>query len=445
MARARKAEVDVGRLTAGDVMTVVERLAEFLAPYQALMGWKSREGHLSIFMQGLLSDIERKSVEPIAVAQGLDRQLLQHFVGRSKWDEKPLLDHLRSDVASELGDADGVFVVDDSAVPKKGTESVGVARQWCGRLGKVDNCQVGVYLAYAGQGSCTLVDRRLYLPRPWAEDFARRKKVHVPGRVGFKTSPGLALEMVRAARHSMPGGWVTGDDEFGRPARFRDGVSALGLRYVLEVPSNIVVRLVHGGEPGRPPTWHRLPVFVRRVPVAAWGRFRLRDSDKGPIEVRATSCRVETRRGRHKTMQETLLVLETLDASQRWYFLTNAAEDAPIQELIRVASKRNFIEQTLQLGKGDAGLDHYEVRTWQGWHHHTACALIAEWFLVREKRRLGKKSTSHDGAAGPLHRERGPAPTDEPLTNRPPFHLPTPSKRGSPTRPLAGEGPGCAA
>lgn len=432
--------MEVGKLSWRDVESVVVRLSEFLLPYQRLMGWKPRRAHLATFVHGLLSDLDRKSVEPIAVAQGFERTQLQYFVGVSLWNEKPLLDRLRSEVATELGDEKGVFVVDTSSVPKSGKESVGVKRQWCGRLGKVENCQMGTYLAYAGRGSCTLIDRRLYLPEEWAADPERRKKVHVPEKVVFKTAWKQALEMVRASRAEMPVKWVVGDDDFGRPTRFRDGVAALGLRYLVEVPSNIVVKKVRGLRAGRPPTWQRLPRFVKRIPVSAWSRFTLRNGEKGPIEVRAAMRRVETRRARGKTMQETLLVMETLDGGRRWHFLTNAAMRTPIATLVEVAAKRHLIEQAFELGKGEVGLDHYEVRTWQGWHHHTACALIAQWFLVREQRRLGEKIRAPDRPDGALHRERGPAPAPDGLSDRAAFHLHAPPKRGSPDREVEGQG-----
>lgn len=385
-------EVDVGALTARDVEGSIDRFVKFIEPYQKAIGLKPRREHLATFLRGLVSDLERKSVEPIAVSQGFGRYDLQHFVGRSQWDERPLLRHLRAEVGAELGDADGVFVVDSSGVPKSGKDSVGVARQWCGRLGKVENCQVGVYVAYSAKGSSTLVDRRLYLPKSWADDPGRRSKVHVPKQVRFRKPWKLALEMLRNCRKEIRGGWVAADEEFGRPKKFRDGVAALGLRYLVEVPSNIVVRKRRGKGSGRPPTWHRLSKFVKQIPWTEWRRFKLRDSDKGPVEVRAVMLRVETRRRRTRTKQEVLLVIETLDGSKRWCFLTNASYRTPIEKLIEIAAQRNLIEQAFYLGKGAVGLDHYEVRTWQGWHHHTGCALIAQWFLVREQRRLGKKA-----------------------------------------------------
>lgn len=174
--------VDVGRLSVRDVECLAEHLAEFMKPYLEAVGWSSREKQLGAFVAGLLGGTERKSVEPMALAQGVDRRQLQHFVGVSPWSHFPLLGQLQREVSEELGDPEGVLVADGTATPKKGTESVGVARQWCGRLGKVENCQVGIYLAYAGKGSSTLVDERLYLPRAWAKTRrgGRRRRSRTP-------------------------------------------------------------------------------------------------------------------------------------------------------------------------------------------------------------------------------------------------------------------------
>jgi SRSO17 transposase len=394
-------QVDVGALTAMDVSELGVRLVEFMKPYQELMELEPHRGHLGTFVEGLVGGLERKSVEPIAIASGQDRGPLQHFVGVSPWKERPLLERLRSEIAAELGEPDGVIVMDGSGVPKKGKESVGVTRQWCGRLGKVENCQVGVYLAYAGKGSGAVFDRRLYVPRDWSKDSKRRAKVHIPPEIKFKKAWELADEMLQENAGHLPHSWVVGDDEYGRCSQFRDRLADRGERYLLEVPSNTSVRKIQGPV-GRPPTWHSATKYTQRTPVADWARFHVRDGLKGPIEVRAIAARVETRRRKGGPRIETLLVMETLDGSDRWTFLTNASEKEPIAALVNVASKRHLIEEAFELGKGDAGLDHYEVRTWQGWHHHTACALLGGWFLVREDRRLGKKSSADECVPGPV-------------------------------------------
>ncbi|HEY3546754.1 MAG TPA: transposase [Propionicimonas sp.] len=201
-------EIDVGEVTAADIEEVAARLVEFARPYRELMQLESQGEHLGTFVAGLVGDLKRKSVEPIAIASGQSRGPLQHFVGASTWSESPILALLRTQVATELGEADGVIVLDGSAVAKKGRDSVGVVRQWCGRLGKVENCQVGIYLAYAGKGSGVLVDRRLYLPREWAADKARRKKTHVPPEVRFKKAWELGDELLVANAGHLPHSWI---------------------------------------------------------------------------------------------------------------------------------------------------------------------------------------------------------------------------------------------
>lgn len=426
--------VDVGRLSVDDVEGLAERLVEFMKPYRERIGWSSRERHLDAFVAGLVGSNERKSVEPIAHAQGVDRRQLQHFVGVSVWDHLPVLDRLHEEVGQDLGDPEGVLVVDGSATPKKGTESVGVARQWCGRLGKVENCQIGIYLAYAGRGSCTIVDERLYLPRAWAQDPVRRAKAKVPDAVTFRKPWVLGDEMLRRLGPRLPHRWIVADTEYGRSSLFRDRLAKRGERYMLEVPSNILVRKV-GGKAGRRPEWHRVLDFVKRRPVTAWTRFTVRDGQKEPIEVIALSARVQTRR-RGKPRVETLLAIESLGSDERWLFLSNAPPRTPLDEMVKAASRRHLIEEAFENAKGEVGLDHYEVRAWQGWHHHMTASLIALWFLVREHRRLGKKSAAlRDDDA--LPGERAAAPTAVTRGDPRALSLPAHAQRRGPHRPLA--------
>jgi len=399
--------VDVGQVSVPDVEGLGERLVEFMGPYQERVGWVSREKHLGTFVAGLVGGTERKSVEPIALAQGVDRRQLQHFVGVSVWDHRPLLDHLQEQVSQELGDPEGVLVLDGSSMPKQGTESVGVARQWCGRLGKVENCQLGVYLAYAGRGSCALIDERLYLPRSWAQDPVRRKKAKVPASVIFQKPWVLGDEMLRQVGPRLPHKWTVADTEYGRSSLFRDRLGKRGERYMLEVPSNILVRKV-AGKAGRRPEWHRLSDFVKRRAISEWQRFTVRDGQKEPIEVIAMALRVQTRR-RGTPKVETLLAVEALGSDERWFFLSNTPLHTPLEEMVGASSRRHLIEEAFENAKGDVGLDHYEVRAWRGWHHHMTASLIALWFLVREHRRLGQKGPAL-GGDGALHDLRATAP-----------------------------------
>lgn len=432
--------VDVGRLSVRDVKDVAEHFTEFMKPYLEAVGWAPREKQLSAFVGGLLGGTERKSVEPIALAQGADRRQLQHFVGVSPWDHVPLLGQLHREVAEELGDPEGVLVVDGSATPKKGTESVGVARQWCGRLGKVENCQVGIYLAYAGKGSCAIVDERLYLPRAWAKDAARREKAKVPDDVTFQKPWVLADEMLRQVGPHLKHKWVTADTEYGRSSLFRDRLAKRGERYMLEVPSNILVRKVAGKAGGRRPKWHRVTDFLKRRPIGEWQRFTVRDGQKEPIEVIAMAHRVRTRR-RGGSKAETLLAIEAIGGGDRWFFVSNTPPRTPLGEMVGAASRRHLIEEAFENAKGEVGLDHYEVRAWRGWHHHMTASLMALWFLVREHRRLGGKSTAL-GGDGALHDLRASAPAPLAQGDRRPLPLSDEAERGGAHQPLEGAWPG---
>ena len=221
---------------------VMSRLEDFARPFAAALPSPESRAHTRTYLAGLLSDVERKNAESIAYRYDLDRQVIQRFIGEVDWDHDPLIAELTRHLARAIGRPDAVLVFDPSAFPKKGTASVGVKRQWCGRLGKVENCQVGVFLGYVTDCEHALVDFRLYLPREWARDRKRRKKAGVPKDVRYRTRHELALEMLGAGGPVLPHAWVAGDDEMGRPAWFRRRLAEGGQRYFLAVPSNTTVR-----------------------------------------------------------------------------------------------------------------------------------------------------------------------------------------------------------
>ena len=207
--------------------------------------------HATLVIRGLLSGLRRKTCEPIAVEAGVPRKPVQSFVGAGKWDDEEVMAELRDHVREELGDPRAILILDPSAFPKSGTESCGVARQWCGRLGKQENCQIGVFLAYAAPGGYAPLDRQLYLPQAWASDAERRRKCHVPKAMEFKESWRIAVGLLQRCRKDLPHAWVSGDDEIGRPARFRAWVRKNGERYVLDVPCNTTVRDLQCRRPRR--------------------------------------------------------------------------------------------------------------------------------------------------------------------------------------------------
>ena len=380
---------------------IPERLAGFVAPFTRSILQAKQRRRAAEFIGGLMSDVDRKNAESIAYRHDQERKEMQYFLGESQWDHQPLLVELATQVGRELGRSDGVLAFDPSGFSKKGTESVGVQRQWCGRLGKIENCQVGVYLAYVSAAEHALVNARLYLPREWAKDKARRRKCHVPRDVKFKTRHELSLDMLAEVGHLLPHGWITGDDEMGRSSGFRRELRARGERYLLAVPSNTLVRdlavvLPEDGGSGVLPKvlFQRADKWRAALPESAWTTIDVRDGAKGPLIVEVTSCPVQAKAdGKRVGPEELFVIIRSRDEAggvKHDYYLAHAAADTPRRELARVAKAEHRIEDCFQRGKSEVGLADYEVRSWGGWHHHQTLSLIAAWFLNCELR-SGKK------------------------------------------------------
>jgi SRSO17 transposase len=394
---------------------VQPRLEDFLEPFVACLRQVEQKTHARTYVTGLLSNLERKNVESIAYLHDQERLALQKFVGCSPWDHRPLLAELARQIGAELGEADGVIVFDPSAHAKKGTESVGVQRQWCGRLGKIENCQVGVYMAYVSRTEQALADVRLYLPESWIKDRKRRKKAGVPKEVRFQTRHDLALAMLDENGAALPHAWITGDDEMGRSTRFRRNLQARNEHYLLAVPSNTLVRDLdaepptyagHGPRPQVP--FVRVDRWAAAQPATAWTAIEVRPGEKGPLVVEALKTRVSAKTERRRAgPEEVLVVFREKQADGSWkhdYSLSNASMDTALPEFARVFNAEHRVEQCLQRAKGEAGLSHYEVRTWRGWHHHQTLSLIATWFLTQEAR-WGKNvdACAHGAAASLLY------------------------------------------
>jgi SRSO17 transposase len=382
-----------------DLEGVLERLREFVRPFAATLQQAEQRKHAEEYVAGLVSNVKRKNIETIAYFHEQDRQPLQKFIGQNPWDARPLVGELARQIGATLGSAEGVLVFDPSGVVKQGKASVGVARQWCGRVGKVENCQVGVYLGYVSRREYALVDTRLYLPKEWTKDRKRCRQAGVPKEVGFRTRHALALEMLEEHRAVLPHAWVTGDDEMGRSSHFREQLRSLNEQYLLAVPGNTLIRDLDAAPPpyhgsGRPP---RIP--FQRVErwleaVKNWTRIEIRPGEKGPLIVEAAKIRVQTKLGRRNGPEETLVVFRERQRRKivkHDYCLSNARFDTPLRTFAWVFNAEHRVEECLRRAKGETGLAQYQVRTWEGWHHHQTLALIAAWFLTQEKRR-GEKS-----------------------------------------------------
>jgi SRSO17 transposase len=388
-------------LTAAAICHCCDHLTQFLQRYLPRFYREEQRELATVVIQGRLSGLERKTSEPIAYQAGRERKPVQHFVGAGGWDDEAVMAELRRHVAEVLGDPSAVLILDSSGFPKKGTASCGVARQWCGRLGKVDNCQVGVFLSYAAAGGHAPLDRRLYLPKDWAADRKRRRKTHVPRQLVFQEKWRIGLDLLDRSGPDVPHSWVTGDDEFGRATAFRAELRLRRERYVLDVPCNTQVRERALRPDGRRPPFERVEVWAARQPAGRWKTITIRGGEKGPWKVRALKRRVQTKdEDGGVGPAETLVVIRNLGREAPfWYTLSNARREERLAALVRVHSERHRVEETLEEGKGEVGLGHYEVRSWVGWHHHVTLSLLALWFLVLERRRLGKKNAGLDGGA----------------------------------------------
>jgi SRSO17 transposase len=430
---------------------VLPRLEAFLQPFVEALHSPEQQTNAQHYVQGLLSDLKGKDVESIAYLHDRERQGLQKFIGQAEWHQQPLLTELVRQVGTALGEADGVLVFDPSAFPKKGTESVGVQRQWCGRLGKLDNCQVGIYLGYVSCHEHALVDFRLYLPKEWAQRKRRRQKAGIPEAIRFHTRHELILEMLDERGPLLPHAWISGDDELGRCSWFRQQLRSRHECYLLAVPSNTLVRDLtvpdppyqgHGRRPRVPFT--RVERWCAALPETAWQTVEVRDGEKGPVVVQAVWTLVQARsKGQPSDVAEILVVFREQQGDGTWkhdYLLSNAPLVTSLAEFARVFKAQHRIEECLQRAKGEAGLADYQVRTWVGWHHHQTLSLLATWFLTQETRRGKNPDARADGAASAGDDQWTAEPVVElpsAGTDSPQHESPFAAQRGSATVPLA--------
>jgi SRSO17 transposase len=396
-------------------------LEVFLNRYLPLFGRPENHGHATRFVHGLFDGSDRRNTENIAesIAGGVPRTM-QKFVSQGCWDDRGVLGELRAHVAEVLGDEKGTVNVDETGFPKKGKKSVGVKRQYSGTLGRVDNCQVGVFANYCSPKGHTFIDRRLFLPEEWAEDHERREEAGVPEAAVFRTKPELGLEMVEiAASEGLPFSWVGGDCVYGDSPTFVQGVRALGKWYVLDVSSEAHVwlskpqlrktrtRRSNGDGSGKRPKATTKSISVREAAAqlspSAFRRITVTEGSQGPIVYEYAEMTVWfSEEGSPASEPERLLVRRSCtQESEVKYHRSNSPRKISLQRLGQQRSCRWTIEQDIQAGKGECGLDEYETRGWIGWHHHTALSVLALLFLLLQKMRLGKKRTADDRARSP--------------------------------------------
>lgn len=380
-----------------ELVRCMSRLKEFMEPFSRHFGRREMREHGEDFVRGLLSDLDRKSVEPIAERAGKDRRGLQRFIGQGGWDCRRMTEELCRQVGSEIGTPTGVLVLDPTTFIKKGNDSIGVGRQWCGRTGQVENCQKGVFLGYVSNLGRTLVDMRLYLPEKWVIDRQRLDECHAPAALKHRTACELGLELVLERSKLLPHAWVVADDEFGRNADLRVDFHQAKERYVMDVPGRTVVcdaKQAREEKHASHLVWTQARRWKETLTEEHWTPITIRAGSKGPVIYHAARKRVLARwRTRPAPVEEWLIVLRSDDAEPEYsYCLSNAAEDVGLEEIVQAACARFWIEDCFERAKGQVGLADYETRSWDGWHHHVTLSLLSLWFLVKEQRRL-KNST----------------------------------------------------
>jgi SRSO17 transposase len=379
------------------------------------------------YLRGLLAPVRRKNCWQMAEAMGQnDPQALQRLLFGAQWDADAVRDELQTFVIERFGEADGIGIVDETGFLKKGTKSVGVKRQYCGTAGKIENCQVGVFLTYYSRHGYTFLDRRLYLPEEWCQDPQRRQEARVPDEVIFETKPQLAIQMLeRAWARGVPMEWVTGDEIYGDDTRVRDRIAQAGKKYVLAVSANTpvwresqpVVAPCKGprGRPRKEPhlasgatAWEPVSAVVAGLPCQAWKRLAVGQGEKGPRMYDWARVRIFEKRGAVPGPQRWLLARRSIaDPTELAYYLSNAPRSTSLRALAEVAGARWSIETTIEEGKGEAGLDEYEVRYWHSWHRHITLSLMAHAFLASIRQPAGEKSSRPRGSR--IECARGPA------------------------------------
>jgi len=396
-------------MTASQLRKCRERLEQFLADLLEPVGRSERRHWGGVYVRGLLLNGERKSIEPMAarLAEG-NVQALQQFVGQSPWGWDTVWQRLGRRMTAEL-EPEAAWVVDDTGFPKQGHHSVGVARQYSGTLGKTGNCQVAVSLHHVGQQGHAVLGWRLYLPESWAADEERRQQAGVPPEITFRPKWQLALDLIDQVRSwDLPGRVVIADAGYGEVTEFRDGLEARVLPYVVGVSAKVGVwtkppqaeippHRGRGGPPKRYDYGHQKPTSVGEVARQAkgWKKVRWREGTKGWLESRFLAMRVWPSHGfvRGEPPHKEVWLLMEWPAQEKEptdYFLCDLPASYTLRRLVRLARCRWKIEHDYHQLKEELGLDHFEGRSWTGWHHHVTLVMLAHAFLTLETLRAQK-------------------------------------------------------
>lgn len=401
-------------LSEQDIAQFMEEMSDYIGLFAPAFQRSEQLARSETYVRGLLGDAMRKNVEQMALGLGENVRNLQYFVGQSPWKTEPVLEVHQRLVAETLGEADGVALLDESGVVKQGNCSVGVAAQYCGSVGKIANSQNGVYLGYVSRKGYSLLEGQLFMPESWFDEAhaEQRAACGVPADLNVKTKPEIGLDLLKRAvvRGSLPFRWVAADELYGDSPAFRDGVADLDKWYFTEIKCSTLiwearpeVYLPAWQGRGRRPIRLRLrnekerPVrsadLVSILPKEAWSRATIKEGSKGPIVCDFAFLRLLEARANLPGPEVWLIIRRNLDdpAVVKFYF-SNAPAETPLIEFVRVSGMRWPIEIIFEEDKGEIGLDHYETRSWRGWHPHMLLVALAHHFLVRLRARFHEKS-----------------------------------------------------
>lgn len=376
-----------------DLKEARRNLTEFLKEFRRCIPAQCSRAHLRTYVQGQVSDLPRKSVEPIALAAGVAPRTLQEFLSQHKWDEEALRQRVQRLVMRDHADANAMAVIDETSFAKKGNKTAGVQRQYCGSTGKKDNCVISVHLGYVSDEFHALVDGDLYLPEEsWDADRDRCREAGIPDTVRYRPKWQIGLDLLdRAMGNGVVFKYLTADEGYGRYEPFRSGVDERGLIYVLEVNRNQYGWTPHGLRKTPAAGARRVDQLWQRG-GPGWNLFHIKNTDKGPVvwEVRVTRF---VAREQGQPGQECWLIVarNVLDGEVK-YFLSNAPVDTPIEVLLHVGFNRWHIERVFEDGKGEIGMDHFEVRRYRSIMRHLVLSMVSFLFLMKETQRLQKKT-----------------------------------------------------
>jgi len=392
-------------LSTKDVKLFLKELTKYMKLFKPAFQRVEQIKKSLTYLHGLLGNATRKNVEQMALGQKEKVRSLQYFIGQSQWETEPVIAIHQGLVGEALGEEDGVALIDESSVVKQGAESVGVAAQYCGSVGKIANGQVGVYLGYASRKGYSLIEGQLFMPEKWFEEghAEQRQACGVPEGLVFKTKPEIGLELLENAlkRDNLPFSWLAADALYGDSPAFRDGVAATGKYYFTAIKETTLIWCAppkvhvppwsgHGRHPTRlrlsDTRKHPIPVnqLVKKIQKQDWVQAVIKEGSKGPIVCDFAFLRVTESRGGLPASELWLIIRRNLnDPSELKYFFSNAPIGTPLSEFVRISGMRWPIETIFEEAKGEVGMDHYEMRSWMGWHHHMLLVSLAHHFLVR--------------------------------------------------------------